>query len=204
MPEVHVTLIGAIIAFAFLAAVGSILHWMLNPPPAVKMTLADTHEKWSGTGAILVPVTGSDLSTRVLELAADIAQKEQRHILLLFVVEIPMALPPDADLPDMHAYGEDVLIHLQGQAQKLGVHVEARLLKARNAGSAIVNAARESHARMIVIPTRLQPRPEVVFDRTVEVIFQNAPCDILIYRPEPAIDQVAPETRQEAMAGKRQ
>ncbi len=199
MPEVHVTLVGAIIAFGFLAAVVSILHWMLNPPPAVKMTLADTHEKWSGTGAILVPATGSELSARILELAADIAQKEQRQILLLFVVEIPMALPPDADLPGMKAYGEDVLIHLQGQAQKLGVPVEARLLKARNAGSAIVNAARESHARMIVVPIRPQPRPEVVFDRMVERIFQNAPCDVLIYRPGLATSQLGSATRQEAM-----
>ena len=183
MPDVHVTLVGAIISVAFVAAVGSILHWMLNPPGAVKMTLASAHEKWVGTGAIIVPVTGSTVSSRVLELAADIAQREQRHLMLLYVMEIPMALPPTADLPKLREQGEDTLIRLQGEAQKLGVQVEGHLLKARLAGSAIVHAAIDAQARMIVIPAHEKARPEVIFGRTVEHIFQNAPCDVMIYRP---------------------
>ncbi len=185
MTEIHLTPVGTIIAFVFLGLTLSILHWMLNPPESVKMTLHSAHEKWTSAGAILVPVTGSNLSSRVLELAADIAEREHRHLLLLFVVEIPMALPPTADLPAVREYGEDVLIRLQGAAQKLGVQVEGQLLRARNAGSAIVSAAREHQARMIVIPAREQARPDTAFGRTVEHILHFAPCDVVIYRPGP-------------------
>ncbi len=183
MPEIHVTVVGALISLGFIAAVGSILRWMLNPPETVKMTLASAHQKWAGTGAIVVPVTGSTLSSRVLELAADVAQREQRHLLLLYVVEIPMALPPTADLPALRERGEDTLIRLQGEAQKLGVQVEGHLLRSRMAGAAIVNAAKDAQARMIVIPAHEQARPEIVFGRTVEHIFRYAPCDVMIYRP---------------------
>lgn len=194
MPPIHLNPVGITIAFVFLAAVISILHWMLNPPPTVKMTLASAHEKWTGTGAIIVPVTGSTLSSRVLELAADIAQREERHLLLLYVMEIPMALPPTAEIPAERERGEDTLIRLQGAAQRLGVQVEGHLLKARSAGSAVVNAARQVQARMIVIPAREQDRPDVVFGRNVEHIFRFAPCDVMIYRPgtTPRSETLAP------------
>ncbi len=61
--------------------------------------------------------------------------------------------------------------------------MEGHLLRARNAGSAIVAAAREQQARMIVVPAREQARPDVAFGRTVEHILHFAPCDVLIYRP---------------------
>ncbi len=186
MSEIHLTPLGSGIALVFLALTISILYWMLNPSETVKMTLHSAHERWTSNGAIVVPVTGSNYSAKVLELAADIAQREQRYLLLLFVMEIPMALPPNADVPALREYGEDVLIRLQGAAQKLGVRVEGHLLRARNAGSAIVNAAREQHARMIVIPAREQARPDAAFGRTVQHILNHAPCDVMIYRPGPA------------------
>ncbi len=183
MPDIHFTLAGTVIAFAFLGLTLSILHWMLNPSETVKMTLQGAHQKWTGTGAILVPVTGSNLSNKALELAADIAQREHRMLVLLYVMEIPMALPSTADIPELREHGEDVLIRLQGAGQKLGAQVEGHLLRARNAGSAIVAAARDQQARMIVVPAREQARPDVAFGRTVEHILHFAPCDVLIYRP---------------------
>ncbi len=183
MPEIHLTLVGTVIAFSFIIVVASLLHWMLNPSKNVKMTLAAVGQEWTGTGAIVVPVRGSNLSEKVLELAAGIAQREQRHLLLLYVVEIPMALPPDVELPEERERGEEILVHLEGAAQKLGVQVEGQLVKARTAGAAIVRAALDHQARMIIVSSREQPRPDVSFGRTVEHIYRYAPCDVMVYRP---------------------
>ncbi|MEW6232804.1 MAG: universal stress protein [Chloroflexota bacterium] len=180
---VNMTPVGVVLASAFALLVSGILWWMLNPPTIVKMVVPVAVEEMAGEGAILVPVTGSQFSEMVVGLAAGLAQREQVPISFLYVLEVPMALPPDADIPRDREKGEEVLIHVQGLAQKLGIPTTARLMKARAAGAAIVQAARESRSRMIVLPSGERQRVEGYFGHTVDYVFRYAPCDVMIYRP---------------------
>jgi len=184
VPIVNMTPMGVILASAFALLISGILWWMLNPPTIVKMVVPVAVEEMAGGGgAILVPVTGSQFSEMVVGLAAGLAQREQVPISFLYVVEVPMALPPDADIPQDREKGEEVLIHVQGLAQRLGIPTTARLMKARAAGAAIVQAAREGRSRMIVIPSGERQRVEGYFGHTVDYVFRYAPCDVMIYRP---------------------
>lgn len=140
---------------------------------------------------IIVPVTGNIEDRKTLELARELGSSHDVTIILVFVVEVPQALPLDADLPNEIHQGEVVLANAELTATKLmnnsGTSVSTDLLQARSAGSAIVDEAIEQGADAILMAARVR----VVHGRpttgdTVSYVMVNAPCDVLIVRAAPS------------------
>jgi nucleotide-binding universal stress UspA family protein len=142
-----------------------------------------------GYRRVIVPVTGGEEDEKILALANELSASHQVAITLVYVVEVPQALPLDADLPLEIDRGERVL----ARAEKLSSNmlsgnnrqVTTDLLQARSAGSAIVDESIERGADAILMAARVR----VVHGRqttgdTAAYVLKNAPCDVLILRAE--------------------
>jgi hypothetical protein len=99
---------------------------------------------------ILVPVKDLPLDEEVLHLAfslvapvGDRRNKQRARIEIIHVIEVPQALPLDAELPEAVQHGEVVLAQAEQLARQRDVEVSAEMLQARSAGVAIVDEAVE-------------------------------------------------------------
>jgi len=176
--------IGLIIALGFSALIGSILFWMLHPPTYVRAaleTVAKGEEEMQG--AIIVPITGTALSERLLEIAINFAQRLDVPLRFVYVMEIPLVLPPDAEVPREREKGERVLLHAQVVAEKAGIVAKGKIVKARLAGAGIVQAAKEDSASLILLLLSEHPEGELSIGRSVQYVLRNAPCDVLLLKP---------------------
>lgn len=138
---------------------------------------------------ILVPVKGDLIDDEAVQLACTLAAgREQRGkprttIEIIYVIEVPRALPLDADLPDEVLKGETALTHAEALTQGVNVMVETEILQARTVGAAIVDEAVERGAGTIIMAAQYRRRlGEFNMGLTLPYVLKNAPCRVLITR----------------------
>lgn len=136
---------------------------------------------------ILVPVDGSEADAQVMAVVADLVHQHQVSITLIHVVEVPQAMPLDAQLPDAVDRGERILDRAEHLAHHQDSHrlsgVTSDLLQARSAGAAIVDEAFERHADAIVMATKNRMKHgKMTLGESVDYILRNAPCDVIMVR----------------------
>jgi nucleotide-binding universal stress UspA family protein len=109
--------------------------------------------------------------------------KPRTIIEVIYVIEVPRALPLDADLPDEVAKGETALTHAESLTHGLNVAVETEILQARTVGAAIVDEAVERGAGTIIMAAQYRRRlGEFNMGLTLPYVLKNAPCRVLITR----------------------
>jgi APA family basic amino acid/polyamine antiporter len=156
---------------------------------------------------ILVPVFGSELDDDIVATAGRLAAAEQEesdgevdgsHVDLVYVVEVPLTLPLDADLPPER---EEEATRALERAREVAeeyedVAVSVELIRARDVGAGIVGAARGSGAEAIVVgaepPTKIRggatlggigtAKPAEIGAAT-EYVLKKAPCRVLLTAP---------------------
>ena len=134
---------------------------------------------------VLVPVCGVAADEDALALACDMIRPAKGKVYVLYVIEVRRSLPLDADVEAENAKGEDVLQRMETLGKEFHVDLEAGILRARDAGPAVVQEAvdREVQAIVIGVPYRWH---HGVFSlgHTVPYILRNAPCPVLLWRQE--------------------
>jgi APA family basic amino acid/polyamine antiporter len=105
---------------------------------------------------MLVPVSGGDLDDDIMSTAGQLASDpgpESAVIEAIYVIEVPMSLPLDAQLPQERiAAAEAALRRAERVGEEYeGVDVHTEIVRGRRTGSAIVEAARVRRAEAIVI-----------------------------------------------------
>jgi APA family basic amino acid/polyamine antiporter len=168
---------------------------------------------------LLVPVFGTKLDDDIVATAGRLAAAEQEeggddgesHLELVYVIEVPLSLPLDAELPpEREAQARRAL----DRAREVGeeyedVEVSTEVIRARKTGAGIVEAARRANSEAIVIgaepPTKIRgggrfggigaAKPAEIGAAT-EYVLKKAPCRVLLTAPpEPEPDAVpAPGT----------
>ena len=155
-------------------------------------------------GSILVPVFGRALDDDIVGTAGRLAAEEGEPgeagsmIEALYVFEVPMALPLDAELPEERlAAGRRALARAKEVGEEYnGVEVATATTRARSAGTAIVEEARRRGVEAIVLaaeePTRIRggtllggragARQRFVGEMTQEVI-EKSPCRVIVTAP---------------------
>jgi basic amino acid/polyamine antiporter, APA family len=156
---------------------------------------------------ILVPVFGGALDDDIVSTAGRLAAAEQADgdveggkakLALIYVVEVPLAVPLEAELPTEHE--EDARRALQRARdvaeEYADVAVTTEIIRARKIGAGIVEAARRSGAEAIVIggepPTKIRggatlggigaAKPAEIGAAT-EYVLKKAPCQVLLTAP---------------------
>ena len=185
----NITAIGVIIAIAFLISIVGVLGWMLRLPKETERTRTATKAVRSVNKItrILVPLLRrSEATDRIVALAAQMARQRNGHVDILAVIEVPFTLPLNARVEDEEKLALEALDRAQSVAAQCGTRngttVSKRILKARNAGAAIVREAEESAVDLILIantPMRVRGNIQQV-DPVVEYVMKNTPCEVLV------------------------
>ena len=156
---------------------------------------------------ILVPVFGTDQDDEIIATAGRLADAEVEkgevnpRIDVVFVAELPLAVPIDAPLPTEIRERADRAL---ARADQVGdeyenVEVGTAFVRARSAGAGIVTEARQRGSEVIVMgaepPTRIRggailggigaARPAEIGEVT-EYVLKNAPCRVLLTAPPEA------------------
>jgi APA family basic amino acid/polyamine antiporter len=131
---------------------------------------------------IVVPVLRTAESEEALVAAARLAAERGSTVAVVYVLEVPLDLPLDADLPGQEAEAEDVLDSAQAFVESYGVRAVSRLVRARSAGPAIVEEAERRSAELIILgaPRVKGRRGKPIFGRTVDYVLKHSPTRVLI------------------------
>ena len=143
--------------------------------------------------SILVAVDGSDASYNALATVCDIARNSKARISVLHVIEVPRALPLDADLPSEAERGENVLTQAERLCEGHRVKVRGELVQARQAGVAIVDEATAGDVDAIALGLSFQQQiGRFPLDEVSQYVLEHALCDVWLFRYAP------PEQRERA------
>jgi len=134
---------------------------------------------------VLVPVIDRHDSEAAVDLACRLATERGASIVALTVLEIPLELPIDAELPEgVEQRANDLLDEVRAIGDAYGVNVIGRIARARRPGPAIVDEATSRHSEIIVLgsPRRAAARGlhGKIFGATVDYVLKNAPCRVLV------------------------
>jgi APA family basic amino acid/polyamine antiporter len=160
---------------------------------------------------LLVPIFGTELDDDIIGTAGRLAAKDEdtddevpgAQMDVVYVVEVPMTLPLDANLPAERQKRAHKALE---RAKEVGeeyesVEVHTEIVAARSIGSGIVERARGTGAEAIVMgaepPTKIRggaifggkgaSRPAEVGAAT-EYVLKKAPCQVLLTAPSAPVD----------------
>jgi APA family basic amino acid/polyamine antiporter len=128
---------------------------------------------------ILVPIVSGPASREAVEVAAQLATERAGRIVLLRVVVVPLELPLDADLHTQLAEANRLLDDSAAIAESYGVRSVERVVRARQAGRAIVEEADRRGAQVIVLGAP-RFRHRQIFGHTVDYVLKHAPCRVMV------------------------
>ena len=130
---------------------------------------------------ILVPVLRTSESEEALVAAARLAAERGATVVVVHVIEVPLDLPIDVQLPQAEAEADDVLDNAAAFVEAYGVRVVSRLLRTRAAGPAIVEEADRRNAELIVLGSaRTRPGRGRIFGSTVDYVLKHSRSRVLI------------------------
>jgi APA family basic amino acid/polyamine antiporter len=129
--------------------------------------------------SILVPIVSGPESREAVQLAARLAAERASTIVLLRVIVVPLELPLDADLHEQMRTADELLDEAAAVASLYGVRVVERIVRARQAGRAIVEEAERRGSQIIVLGA---PRGShrAIFGHTVDYVLKHAPCRVMV------------------------
>jgi APA family basic amino acid/polyamine antiporter len=165
---------------------------------------------------VLVPVFGSKLDDDIVATAGRLAMAElggtddggtDARLDVVYVIEVPLTLPLDAELPPEQ---EEQARRAVERAREVGdeyedVEVTTQVLRARKVGAGILEAARRSGAEAIVVgaepPTKVRggarlggigaARPAEI-GAVTEYVLKKAPCRVLLTAPPETVPEPEP------------
>ncbi len=132
---------------------------------------------------ILVPLLDAKESERAIEIACRLADEHGVTVTALTVIEVPVTLPIDAQMIEEETEAKRVLEVAQAIAGSYGVRVSMRVVRARDAGEALVDEARRANTQIIILraPRKRGPsRSGRLFGGTVDFLLKHAPCRVMV------------------------
>jgi len=152
------------------------LRETVKAPPAFGAALALAYRR------IVVPIVPGRPSDDALDVACRLAAERGARVVALTVIEVPLELPLDADLPEEERLANDELDEAMAVGDTYGVRVVGRLVRGRSASVEIVREAERRGAEIIVLgsPRKDLTRRRGVFGSTVDRVMRRAPCRVMV------------------------
>jgi APA family basic amino acid/polyamine antiporter len=132
---------------------------------------------------ILVPVVDSDQSREAVHIACRLAAERRSRIIAFRVIVVPLELGLDAPLPEQVELANRLLDEAHDIGDLYGVRVIERIVRARNAGRAIVDEAKLRNAEIVVLGAPRLPhrtRQSAIFGKTVDFVLKHAPSRVMV------------------------
>ncbi len=132
---------------------------------------------------LVVAINGGAVDPILLDLAATLSKRDRTQVAVVYVVEVGLQLPVDADLPQELERGERVLVAAERTARDRGLRATYDVLQARSVGAAIVDEAVQRGADLIVLGAQVREQyGEPTFGSTVPYVFMHAMCEVWVCR----------------------
>lgn len=132
---------------------------------------------------VLVPINGGPGDEHALRAAIGLTRRSRGPIYAIYVVEVPQALPLDADMTAEIERGEAAFARCEGLCSGERVQIESEMLQARAAGAAIVDTAEERGVDLIVMSVEGRDRRgEFSIGRTAMYVLRYARCEVCVLR----------------------
>jgi APA family basic amino acid/polyamine antiporter len=130
---------------------------------------------------IIVPLAPGRSTEEALDVACRLATDRGARIVAVAVVEVPMDLPLDAELPEEERRANELLDDARTVGDSYGVDVVGRLVRRRRPGRAIVEEAERRQSEIIVMGApRRRLAPKGVFGGTTDFVLKHAPCRVMV------------------------
>jgi nucleotide-binding universal stress UspA family protein len=130
---------------------------------------------------ILVPMKLGEIGEEMVATAVKLAQERGTAVEALYVIQVPLDRPLDAEMADAEERAAASLAEARLLGEEHGVHVEAATVRSRSIGEAIVKEARTRDVDLIVLGSAPRWRRQSrFFSPTVEFVLRKAPCEVLI------------------------
>src|ERR671936_595336 len=130
---------------------------------------------------ILVPMKLGEIGEEMVATAVKLAQERNAKVEALFVIKVPLDKPLDAPLYDLEEQAAASIAEAAALGADHGVSVVGRTVRARAIGEAIVDAAKESNADLIVLGSSPRWRRQSrFFSPTVDYVLRKASSEVLI------------------------
>jgi nucleotide-binding universal stress UspA family protein len=136
-----------------------------------------------GYSSILVPLVGGAASERALQVACGLARNRGATITAVSVIEVPPLLPLEAHMREEEQDARRLLSTAEAVADSYGISMTSRILRAREAASAIVEQAETLEVEAIALGAERRPRCRArapVFGRTVQEVLKHAHCRVIV------------------------
>ncbi len=134
---------------------------------------------------VMVALRDTETAGSLTKLGCQMASLAGTNVIALHVIEVPPGLPIDVEDPVFERPGEQVLsLARQVASNNFSMRISTRLLKARNAGEAIVGEAAEHDIDLLIIGYRHDHGlAETLLGSTVHYVTHHAPCRVLVQVP---------------------
>src|SRR5256714_305882 len=130
---------------------------------------------------ILVPMKLGEIGEEMVATAVKLAQERGASVDALYVIQVPLDQPLDAELAEAEERGAASLAEAKLLGADHGVEVSGETVRARSIGQAIVDQARARDVDLIVLGSAPRWRRQSrFFSPTVDYVLRKAPCEVLI------------------------
>jgi APA family basic amino acid/polyamine antiporter len=130
---------------------------------------------------ILVPMKLGEIGEEMVATAVRLAQERGASVEALFVLKVPLDQPLDAPLYDLEEQAVASLAEARALGADNGVEVNGRTIRSRAIGDAIVQAAEDTGADLIVLGSSPRWRRQSrFFSPTVDYVLRKSSAEVLI------------------------
>jgi len=117
----------------------------------------------------------------LMALAVRMAKGRQAQLVAIYVIEVPYTLPIDAELPQEERAALEVLTAAEEIGRKASIEISTRTIRDRQTGPAVIQAAREEHASLIIMGTYREHRyAGAPMGQAIEYVLGQTETDVLI------------------------
>lgn len=134
-----------------------------------------------GYRRIVVAVSENRESELAVDVGCRLARERGATMTAVAAVEVPVELPLDCHMEAEDAQAQELLERVRVTAESYGLKAALRLVRARDAATAILDELERQDAELAIVGATPLPRRRVTkLGRTVETVLSHAPCRVMI------------------------
>lgn len=137
---------------------------------------------------VVVALRDPESVESLMTLAIHLSDSMDADLVALHVVEVPLATPLEAEDEILDHPGKEILAAATRVAERSCRKLSTELLRAREAGEAIVGEAKERGAELLIVGHRgshSSALGELLLGSTAQYVAHHAPCRVIIQIPPP-------------------
>ena len=141
-----------------------------------------------GKAKLMVALRDQEEVESLMTLAIQLSKSMDAEIVALHVVEVPAATPLEAEAEILDHPGKEILAAATQVAEQFSRKLSTLLVRAREAGEAIVGEARDQGVELLVVGHRgshTSVLGELLLGSTAQYVAHHPPCRVIIQIPVP-------------------